>query len=63
MSEFTTELNPNTSESVVLRGGNYNNYNLPAGRRYDNSAGYSVSNERFSRHFVLKVALMTVTAP
>ena len=62
VGEFTTELNPNTSESVVLRGGGYN-INGPAGSRSDNNAGYSHSNRRFSRHFVLKVALTTVTAP
>ena len=32
-AEFTTELNPGTSETVVLRGGVYNNYG-------DDSAGY-----------------------
>ena len=36
--EFTTELNPNTSEAVVLRGGNYN-YGYPAGYRWDNYSG------------------------
>ena len=62
VSEFTTELNPNTSESVVLRGGYYLNLD-PAGNRYDGNAGHSNSNKRFSRHFILKVALTTVTAP
>lgn len=38
-AEFTTELNPGTSETVVLRGGNYD-YNLgPAGYRWDISSG------------------------
>ena len=37
--EFTTELNPGTSETVVLRGGYYNN--LPAGYRWDNGSGYA----------------------
>ena len=37
-AEFTTELNPGTSETVVLRGGDY--YNLgPAGRRWDIFSG------------------------
>ena len=37
-AEFTTELNPGTSETVVLRGGNY--YNIgPAGYRWDNGSG------------------------
>ena len=34
-AEFTTELNPNTSEAVVVRGGNYNNVSSPAGYRWD----------------------------
>lgn len=36
-AEFTTELNPGTSETVVLRGGYYNN--LPAGYRWDDHSG------------------------
>ena len=32
-AEFTTELNPGTSETVVLRGGDYNDYG-PAGNRW-----------------------------
>lgn len=39
-AEFTTELNPGTSETVVLRGGGYNG-NSPAGRRWDHSSGYA----------------------
>ena len=39
VGEFTTELNPNTSKAVMLRGGYYA-YNVPAGyrwgRRFDN---------------------------
>ena len=41
-AEFTTELNPGTSETVVLRGGNYygvNRYGSPAGYRWDNGSG------------------------
>lgn len=39
-AEFTTELNPGTSETVVLRGGGY--YNLsPAGYRWDGGSGYA----------------------
>ena len=35
-AEFTTELNPGTSETVVLRGGGYYNHgNGPAGYRWD----------------------------
>ena len=37
-AEFTTELNPGTSETVVLRGGNYNNTG-PAGTRWDVGSG------------------------
>ena len=37
-AEFTTELNPGTSETVVLRGGYYPD-NSPAGYRWDNSSG------------------------
>ena len=37
-AEFTTELNPGTSEAVVLRGGNYYD-NLPAGNRWDSFSG------------------------
>lgn len=37
-AEFTTELNPGTSETVVLRGGNYYS-SSPAGRRWDRNSG------------------------
>ena len=37
-AEFTTELNPGTSETVVLRGGNYYN-DGPAGYRWDGYSG------------------------
>jgi len=37
-AEFTTELNPGTSETGVLRGGNYY-YNFPAGYRWDYRSG------------------------
>ena len=37
-AEFTTELNPGTSETVVLRGGNYS-ADIPAGYRWDNDSG------------------------
>ena len=42
-AEFTTELNPGTSETVVLRGGNYdfNGTYRPAGYRWDNGSGYA----------------------
>lgn len=38
-AEFTTELNPGTSETVVLRGGLYNYGGAPAGYRWDNVSG------------------------
>lgn len=38
-AEFTTELNPGTSETVVLRGGHYGN--CPAGYRWDITSGYA----------------------
>ena len=37
-AEFTTELNPGTSETVVLRGGHYDD-SRPAGNRWDNISG------------------------
>ena len=38
-AEFTTELNPGTSETVVLRGGNYYYIDSPAGYRWDLNSG------------------------
>ena len=59
-AEFTTELNPGTSETVVLRGGNYSDYG-PAGYRWDSLSGYACTRYlRVSCHFILKVALTTV---
>ena len=57
-AEFTTELNPGTSETVVLRGGNCYN-GCPAGARWDvfRRCQHSL---RVPRHFILKVALTTV---
>ena len=37
-AEFTTELNPGTSDTVVLRGGSYSN-GAPAGGRWDDRSG------------------------
>lgn len=37
-AEFTTELNPGSSETVVLRGGGYYT-SVPAGHRWDSSSG------------------------
>ncbi len=57
-AEFTTELNPGTSETVVVRGGNYYN-DGPAGYRWDifRRCRHSL---RVPCHFILKVALTTV---
>ena len=38
-AEFTTELNPGTSETVVLRGGRYSFDLSPAGGRWDTASG------------------------
>ena len=60
-AEFTTELNPGTSETVVLRGGRYNDYgDGPAGYRWDYGSGYADISPRVPCHFILKVALTTV---
>ena len=53
VGEFTTELNPGTSETVVLRGGNDFN-NGPAGGRWDNSSGFAVSYCGFRATLFLK---------
>ena len=54
-AEFTTEINPNTLESVNLRGGP--RFSRPAaGYRYDVPAGYADFCTRFSCHFIPKVA-------
>ncbi len=52
-AEFTTELNPGTSETVVLRGGDYNS-NTPAGHRCDNSSGHAGINYGFRATLFLK---------
>ena len=52
-AEFTTELNPGTSETVVLRGGDYYNGN-PAGDRWDNGSGYAFVNYGFRATLFLK---------
>ncbi len=53
VGEFTTELNPGTSETVVLRGGNYY-YNYPAGYRWDTSSGSAYSDYGFRATLFLK---------
>ena len=53
VGEFTTELNPGTSETVVLRGGG-NNYNFPAGDRWDSNSGIAISYYGFRATLFLK---------
>ena len=53
VGEFTTELNPGTSETVVLRGGN-NTAGTPAGHRWDNSSGLASSGYGFRATLFLK---------
>ena len=53
VGEFTTELNPGTSETVVLRGGG-NNGASPAGYRWDNVSGAAGSNYGFRATLFLK---------
>lgn len=53
VGEFTTELNPGTSETVVLRGGVYH-VNRPAGYRWDNGSGDALSNFGFRATLFLK---------
>ena len=52
VGEFTTELNPGTSETVVLRGGNDVDY--PAGYRWDNYSGGAYSVFGFRATLFLK---------
>lgn len=53
VGEFTTELNPGTSETVVLRGG-YNHYDSPAGNRWDVYSGGAGSIYGFRATLFLK---------
>ena len=52
VGEFTTELNPGTSETVVLRGGY--NFNFPAGYRWDYGSGTAGSGYGFRATLFLK---------
>ena len=54
VGEFTTELNPGMSETVVLRGGNFNNDGTPAGHRWDNNSGGANSYYGFRATLFLK---------
>ena len=51
-AEFTTELNPGTSETVVLRGGYYDNG--PAGGRWDDGSGDAYVDGGFRATLFLK---------
>ena len=53
VGEFTTELNPGTSETVVLRGG-VSYYNNPAGYRWDDISGRANSYYGFRATLFLK---------
>ena len=53
-AEFTTELNPGTSETVVLRGGVYYYYDFPAGYRWDYDSGYAYVDHGFRATLFLK---------
>ena len=52
-AEFTTELNPGTSETVVLRGGHYYD-DVPAGDRWDDDSGYAYIRYGFRATLFLK---------
>ena len=54
VGEFTTELNPGTSETVVLRGGSYNDNLVPAGYRWDVNSGSASSCYGFRATLFLK---------
>ena len=53
-AEFTTELNPGTSETVVLRGGNYSYGDSPAGYRWDSISGLANIDYGFRATLFLK---------
>ena len=53
VGEFTTELNPGTSEAVVLRGG-HTYHNSPAGYRWDHGSGSAYSYYGFRATLFLK---------
>lgn len=54
VGEFTTELNPGTSETVVVRGGNSYVNDDPAGYRWDVTSGSAISYYGFRATLFLK---------
>ena len=54
VKEFTTELNPNTSEAVILRGGFYDKSNMAAGQRVDTSSASNQSQFGFRSTLFVK---------
>lgn len=54
VGEFTTELNPGTSETVVVRGGLNYNVSGPAGYRWDGGSGSASSYSGFRATLFLK---------
>ena len=53
-AEFTTELNPGTSETVVRRGGDYSVDHVPAGDRWDVGSGCALIHYGFRATLFLK---------
>lgn len=53
-AEFTTELNPGTSETVVHRGGRYYGGLIPAGHRWDDISGCALITYGFRATLFLK---------
>lgn len=53
-AEFTTELNPGTSETVVVRGGDYHYFTYPAGTRWDRYSGSAYIGHGFRATLFLK---------
>lgn len=53
-AEFTTELNPGTSATVVHRGGSYYNHGGPAGNRWDGDSGSASIGGGFRATLFLK---------
>ena len=54
-AEFTTELNPGTSETVVFRGGYANVDDVPAGYRWDGGSGGAIILYGFRATLFLKL--------